>query len=69
MAIGTMVGNDNSRSTWSATPPMHLGVIPFCLAIPPKNGQSVPSAQGSTSGHALWWFVVTADSFSYFCLI
>src|SRR5580704_8510599 len=50
--MGTVVGNDRSRSTWSATPPMHLGVyrVPFCLAIPPKNGQSRSLSSGFNIG-------------------
>jgi hypothetical protein len=30
--------------------PMHLGVIPFCSAIPPKNGQSRSLSSGFNIG-------------------
>ena len=36
------------------TPPMHLGMIPFCLAIPPKNGQSRSLSSGFNIGVRSW---------------
>ena len=32
-------GRVTRRWTWSETPPMNLGIIPFCLAMPPMSGQ------------------------------
>ena len=38
LATAMVVGSDSSRCTWSATPPIHAGLMPFCRAIPPSRG-------------------------------
>jgi hypothetical protein len=50
LAVAIVVGSDKSKWTWSATPPMHAGLTPFCFAIPPKYGQRRSLTSGPSIG-------------------
>src|SRR5271166_6343537 len=55
--MANLVGRVTRRWAWSETPPMHLGIIPFCLKFPHSNhriGAHACTNHTVPYGTALW---------------
>ena len=50
LAMEMVEGSESRMWTWSGTPPISMAFIPFCRAMPPRNGQSLSRSGGGISG-------------------